>query len=349
MKLDKPYFLYSTCKIVRGFSRSLLYDIHRYKLHYIPNDLHDILINFEGKSINETILFFGENSREIIIEYFEFLFDKNLIHFCEIEEFKYFSKELYNWDSPSIITNAVVEYDGFYDFSNVLLQLEKLGCYYINFIINKPLNKISDLLGETLESNFRSFDLIIEDNNYNKEDIKLFLKKNLRIRQIILYNSNKEGIIMGSIDGEGEIIYTKKNLVYTNKYQKPLKSFVFNKQFFYESKEYNTYFNRKVAINHQGKIKNCLSLDKSYGNVTECEIKEVINNPLFQEIWFINKDKVEECQDCEHRYICLDGRIPVKDNDKWIYQNKCDYNPYNATWKNEKYSNKNKVDFIKKV
>lgn len=346
MKLDKPYFLYSTCKIVRGISRSLLHDVHRYKLHYIPIDLHDIIINFEGKPINEIIQYFGEDSREIIIEYFEFLMEKDLIHFCEKEELKYFSKEIYNWDSPSIITNAVVEYADCYDLSNVIVQLEQLGCCYIYFIIDKPLNQISNLLEETIESNFRSFDLIMKDNNYNKEDIKIFLKKHLRIRQIVLYNSNKDGIIKGGIDGEGEIIYSKQNLIHTKKYQKPLKSFVLNKQFFYESQEYNTYFNRKVAINHLGEIKNCLSLDKSYGNVKDCQIKEIIRNPLFQYLWFINKDKIEGCNICEHRYICLDGRIPVKDNDKWTYSNKCSYNPYNATWEDENNSNKNKVDFV---
>lgn len=217
MKLNNPYSLYSTCINIRGIKRSLLHDIQRYKLHYIPNDLHDILINFDGKSINEIIQHFGEDSHEIIMEYFDLLVKNDLIHFCEKEELKYFTKETYSWDSPSVISNAVVEYANCYDLSSLLYQLEQLGCYYIYFIFHEPLDQISDLLEKTIKSNYRSFDLVIKDDGYNTEYLKVFLKKHLRIRQLILYNSKKDEVIMGGIDGEGKILFSKESLNHTKK------------------------------------------------------------------------------------------------------------------------------------
>lgn len=335
MKLNKPFSLYCSCIAVKGYNRSLLCDTHRCILHYIPNDLYDILMNFEGKSIEEIIQFFGEESSEVILEYFNLLIENDLIHFCDSEELEYFPKQTYNWDSPSIITNAIIEYDNYFDLSMVLKQLEQLGCYYISFIIHKPLDQLSNLFKETIESNFRAFDLLVEDNNYNLKDIKSLLKKHLRIKQIVLYNSNKNDIIRGGIDGEGDIVFTKEKPDFKKEIQKPLNSFVLNKQFFYESKKYNTYYNRKVAINRLGQIKNCLSNEKFYGNVNECTINEIICNPNFQEIWAINKDKIEICQDCKFRYTCLDGRIPVKVDRNWKYLNKCMYNPYKVSWEDE--------------
>ncbi len=77
-------------------------------------------------------------------------------------------------------------------------------------------------------------------------------------------------------------------------------------------------------------------MKKTYGIINDRSIKEIIENTDFKDIWFVNKDKVEVCSDCEFRYVCSDCRVFVDDQTN-IYSRpaKCNYNPYIAKWKGE--------------
>ncbi len=55
----------------------------------------------------------------------------------------------------------------------------------------------------------------------------------------------------------------------------------------------------------------------------------IISNQTFQEYWNISKGKIEVCRDCEFRYVCNDGRIPLKRDEKMYYfEESCTYDPY---------------------
>ncbi len=103
---------------------------------------------------------------------------------------------------------------------------------------------------------------------------------------------------------------------------------------FTEAQCHNTCLNRKVSINKSGEICNCPSMPKTFGNIKNKSIKEVIENPDFTKFWGINKDKIEICKDCEYRYICTDCRAFIEDKGN-IYSKplKCKYDPYTAEFK----------------
>ena len=105
---------------------------------------------------------------------------------------------------------------------------------------------------------------------------------------------------------------------------------------FTENQLHNSCLNRKICIDQNGNIKNCPSMKKTYGIINDRSIKEIIENTDFKDIWFVNKDKVEVCSDCEFRYVCSDCRVFVDDQTN-IYSRpaKCNYNPYIAKWKGE--------------
>ncbi|HSH50634.1 MAG TPA: grasp-with-spasm system SPASM domain peptide maturase, partial [Bacteroidales bacterium] len=113
-------------------------------------------------------------------------------------------------------------------------------------------------------------------------------------------------------------------------------TFSMNLNFFCESVNFNNCLNRKVCVDISGKIKNCPSMVKSYGNIKNTNIADVLNNKEFCSFWNITKDQIEVCKDCEYRYICSDCRAFLKDPDN-IYSQpaKCTYNPYIAKWEGE--------------
>jgi SPASM domain peptide maturase of grasp-with-spasm system len=100
-----------------------------------------------------------------------------------------------------------------------------------------------------------------------------------------------------------------------------------------ESQQHNTCLNRKVAIDVNGNIKNCLGMCKSHGNAKNLNIKDVIQNPDFNKLWYIKKDDIAVCKDCEFRHICTDCRAFTEDPED-IYSKplKCGYNPYTSEW-----------------
>ena len=80
-------------------------------------------------------------------------------------------------------------------------------------------------------------------------------------------------------------------------------------------------------------IKNCPSMQESYGNIQDISLLEVVLNEEFRQVWHIHKDQINTCRDCEFRYICSDCRAFTKDlNTKTAKPLKCRYNPYKAQW-----------------
>ena len=64
-------------------------------------------------------------------------------------------------------------------------------------------------------------------------------------------------------------------------------------------------------------------------------MKKLADNNDYNKIWFISKDYINVCKDCEFRYSCTDSRIPMNINNEWFYESECNYNPYISKWSNE--------------
>lgn len=60
---------------------------------------------------------------------------------------------------------------------------------------------------------------------------------------------------------------------------------------------------------------------------------EALEHPDFKKYWYIHKDQIEVCKDCEFRYICTDCRAYLEDPDN-LYSKplKCGYDPYTCEW-----------------
>jgi hypothetical protein len=116
--------------------------------------------------------------------------------------------------------------------------------------------------------------------------------------------------------------------------------FVASFKLFTESQNFNTYFNKKLFIGENGEIKNAPESNKIYGYLKDMnsiiEMKNIILTSEFQKLWYLKKDNIDVCKDCEFRHICVDSRLPFKRNkNDWYHKNECNYNPYICKWVNE--------------
>ncbi|MCP4213070.1 MAG: hypothetical protein GY765_00370 [bacterium] len=100
---------------------------------------------------------------------------------------------------------------------------------------------------------------------------------------------------------------------------------------YFKNKTFNACLGKKAAVDQKGNIKHCLWSDRSLGNVAMDNIKDMIFDGAFDDVWFLVKDKLKVCRDCEYRYVCKDCRIVDGKLDiieKPVY---CAYDPYSGT------------------
>lgn len=88
----------------------------------------------------------------------------------------------------------------------------------------------------------------------------------------------------------------------------------------------NTCLWKKIAIDINGNVKNCPSMDFDYGSVFNIDLKDVKNNPRYQFFSLLRKNEISDCKDCEFRVFCVDCRCKCT-NEIYDKPNTCDYNP----------------------
>lgn len=326
--------LFSCCIPVKGSNRSIIIDTQRYTFFSIPNDLYEIIEKSDNiDSINLLSDCDDENS-ETLKEYFNFLIRNELAFTCDEKLLSSFPKIDQKWDYPGQISNAIIEFDSKskHDIKNIINQLEKLGCINIEirFYYHIGKNALIEFLKSFEKSRINSIDLVIRSElGINFSFLKDIISEYKRIHIIILTESNKNEVIMSNGSTMGHIIHTTQIMSNSKICGNVSQSlFSFQIDFINEARKYNTCLNRKISIDVNGEIKNCPSMNKSYGNICDTSISSVLKQKLFRELWKINKDLIKECKDCEFRYSCMDCRAFVEDsNDILSKPLKCNYQP----------------------
>lgn len=86
MRANKNYIkIFSCCIPVKGASRSAICDVHRGKLKIIPNALYNLLPHFDNLTKHEIISFYGEEHKQTVQEYIDFLFENEYAFYCDKE------------------------------------------------------------------------------------------------------------------------------------------------------------------------------------------------------------------------------------------------------------------------
>jgi len=333
---DNLFFkLFANCKVVDGYSRSAICDLQNNKVKLIPTLLSEVLDHLKTKNVHEVKGEYNYQENIGIDLYLELLVKENLGFFCDNPNS--FVELETKWDMPFRVTNFIIDLDSnsTYDLENIFIQLCELSCHsvQIRYYDVVKLEEIIGVLNISVQSSIRSIEIICPyDDSLNINGIEKIWSINKRIKKIILYNAPLNNHIelpfgLTLIQIAHNFNISKKCGVIHEKY------FACNISHFMESQFYNNCLNRKISVDVNGEIKNCPSMLKTFGNINQINLQEVIAKEEFKELWLINKDKVSVCKHCEFRYICSDCRAYTEiPQDNYSKPLKCGYNPYTAEW-----------------
>ncbi len=341
---DQQYIkLFSNIIPVKGAKQSILCDSQRGEYRVIPNDLHDLLMEYDGCVIGEIIDVLGEKNRDVILEYMKALFREECIFLCDSkEEIDCFPKLDMTFETASSITNAILDIDASskHDILTLIQQLNGLGCENLEIRIYEPIpqNVYREIYDGLVDSLIEYCVLIIPSNpEMDLNDFIQIMKKHKRMAKIVIHSCDE------TICRSKQDIAKDWNIFFTTQVidkaeccgNISFKYFITNLPFITEAFNYNSCLNKKISIDRKGNIKNCPAMKESYGNLEGKKLLDVVNLEQFQNLWNINKDQIEICRDCEFRYICQDCRALIQGRLN-IYSKpmKCKYDPYEATWKN---------------
>lgn len=329
MDKNKYFKLFISCIPVKGIKRSIIIDAQRHKYYFIPNAIYDILNNYKNYKIC-TIYKIYKKHTELLNSYFEFLLKNEIIFLTDIPK-NFIDPKINNYENnSSLISNAVIEVNSIKPLNKIISQLNNVNCYAIQ-IINNKLNTTELKEGLILfnQSKARYIELLsIYDRLFTKKFLIECAIENPRLQRIKIFNAPKNNI--SYLNNKFKFIQVEYNcqaLAYcqvNNKLQ-----FNINYLSVKEAQYHNSCLYKKVAIDKNGYIKNCLSFNEIYGNIEKDKLIDIVNKENFKKYWNLNKDKIQKCSDCEFRYVCFDCRFFIEDK-KNIYSKpiNCNYNPY---------------------
>lgn len=349
MEKSKFFLLYPDCIPVKGKSRSLIFNSSRNNFKFIPNDLFDILVKYNSKSIAYVKQNYENKHHGVIDEYFEFLLKEDLIFFTYNPEL--FPSLSLNWDDPRKINNAIIDFNANsdYDLKSIFYQLNLLGCNHIQIRFFDNVNKniltqIHSIL-DNQKSGIFSIEFILPYSiDFSIKELKKIIDENARITSLIVYKApfDKSSEILRK--NFNHLLFTQLDIGSTKSCGKIHHSlFARNIKNFTESINHNSCLNKKIAIDSQGNIKNCPSMPLSFGNIKNVSLEDVLNKNDFKRYWSVTKNEIETCKDCEFRYFCTDCRAytdrrNIDSNRDMDFSKplKCGYNPATTKW--EKWS-----------
>lgn len=341
MKSNSYVKFFTCCKIVKGYKRSIVYDLPRNEYCFIPNSLSDIFLSDHAFTINDVKGQYAKEDHPAIENIFSQLLKNEFIFLVSDKELQAFPEMDLTWDVPNLLENFILDIDknSNHDYPLIIDSLSSLDLKIIQLRIFYDMNieVLSRLIDMITNSNIKSIDIIIQqkqDQTYNKDIWYQFIENYHKIINITIYNSSFSGIEQYK---QTTIYLTKENFASCNDCGLIAKeNFTCNFQLFTESQKFNSCLNRKASIDSNGNIKNCPSMDNSFGNHKDVSIEDLIKRSEFQKYWLITKEFIEVCKDCEFRFMCVDCRAYVKrKNDIYSQPLKCTYNPYIAKWEGE--------------
>ncbi|WP_372482863.1 grasp-with-spasm system SPASM domain peptide maturase [Elizabethkingia anophelis] len=334
-------YLYSCCIPVKGKSQSIICDLQRNSYSIIPNSLYEILEGLDKeRNIERLQQEFDKESQKIFNSYLEFLVDHEYVYIDDSLNNRFSKIDLNVFDSPNLISNAIIEYGGNYsyaEFKEIVSQLDKLRCesVEIRFYNETFKNENNKVLSVFHETGIRSLKIVTNGFPTDKDFFKNLGSKFPRIREMCIYKPSTEEVHSPYFPVfilEGDNLCSKHCGFISEDH------FISNMKIFTESLQYNSCLNKKISVDIEGNIKNCPSMEQSFGNIKDIKLEEVLQHLSFKKYWTLNKNEIEVCKDCEFRYICTDCRAYTEqtssnrnglDISKPL---KCGYDPYTGEW-----------------
>lgn len=297
------------CEPVRGYNRSIIYDLTRNDYFLIDNKLYEIIsrdtviYDFEIKGYKNFLL-----TNEIIFE----IYDEK-----EVEFFPALNK---NFESPYDIYSLCLDLDA---------KIDEDYQIFDGLLVNNLCVIITDVSNDFLEK------ILVLKKHIKYEGLFLFFKNEKNINDLFLKEIAliEDLLAIYIFQSKAKEINNKVLDVFAVKYESSFEEYIkninpekfrVNVEFYIENLNFNSYYNKKIFINKNGEI------SYSYNGLIIGKVKNIktINNKYSD----CKKDDFIICANCENRYMCLDSRVPVLEKDNWYYKEECSYNPFISKW-----------------
>lgn len=332
------YFnLYPSTIITEGVKKSCVVDVEK-SLHFqLPNSIgHFLNLNrtFDIPDIKKTLT---RSDFSILNNCISFLTNNSFAGLSEKPLYLTSHDITREFDVPfdfeSIIIDANTDKD-LTEFIQALPQSNQVKSVQLRLFFTPNYEYLIFLAEFFITNGFQNVELVMCFSHFVKEDELLFIVNTYTI-------AISRIIIMGCIEGKllchNKLVYSNevlKGKCHCGKISKNL--FMTDIGSITKSQKYNTCLFKKIAIDHDGKIKNCPSMSQNFGNIKDTRLEEAVAHHDYKKYWNITKDKIEVCKDCEYRHICTDCRAYLKQAQNMYSQpEKCTYNPYIAKWKGD--------------
>jgi SPASM domain peptide maturase of grasp-with-spasm system len=329
------------CVFVKGARRTVLCDLQRQQLWFVPADMQPLLEASRYQTLEEIYAAAGAENKETLDEYFSFLLEKEAIFLTPHREDinRFLPLPLKN-EHFGLVQNAIIDiaiWNGAV-YLACISELEQVGCQYIQFrfFTATSWEVIQEIAAFVKDTELRSVDFLLPwSQAFANINLESFLISNQHIGHILFYNA-PENDTQSFLNGLSTVQYSTQaafdqrscGVIHP-------KLFVKNQAHFSESQYHNTCLHRKISIDADGNIKNCPSMSESFGNICDTTLAEALEKPGFKKYWNITKDQVAVCKDCEFRHVCTDCRAYLEDPaDSYSKPLKCGYNPYTCVWEN---------------
>jgi SPASM domain peptide maturase of grasp-with-spasm system len=318
------FILYQDCVITDGISKSIIFDFGQKNYISIEKSQRNQFIHNRYFHCNENNITFALNLKKINYGYFS-----NTVSNDELitRNYNYFNAK----DFSNIVLNLGENIK--YDIELFISKIKHLNVDSIQIRCNDTCELILFKLLSFIENfSIRSIELFYPyvNSNSTKTITRKILKVTKKITFISFYNSPKnERYIFHRI----RIIHNTQNIFDDNQCGYISQSyFVPDIQFYSEAQFHNSCLNKKIAIDLEGNIKNCPYSKELYGNISSIDLNEMLLNEHYKKYWFLKKDNIKICSDCEFRYICSDCRVFTINGELNQKPEKCKYDPYTNTW-----------------
>ncbi len=331
--------LLPSTSITTGYKKSCLTDMENSIFYQVPNSMAKLFLANTSFYIEDFLSSFTKDDRDIIKEYICF-FEKNKLGLITKYQINFINqKKQDNYQTPFFCSNLILDSVNEDDLLKKIIRIKKysssIGVCQLRMFYIPSYEFLELLISTAIKYNFINIELLF---NYNK-NIAVEKYENLLVKYSKIVSRI---VIMGSPNNtsrkEEKIAFTQEELLDSNQCG------IIHKNLFMTDIEshmlsscYNSCLYRKISIDKNGFVKQCPSMKKSFGHIDNCSIDDIICSKEFQKLWYIKKEEIDVCQDCEFRHICTDCRAFIKDpNNTYSQPEKCGYNPYIALWKGQK-------------
>jgi len=328
--MDRYFNLYSYCHPVKGCKRAVVCDLQRNIIQPIPLILYDFLEKAKTGTYGHLTSELTPQEKNAIEVYVSFLYHNEFGYFTQkpIDESVI---EYPGVEDEGIITNAIVDFSASssHSLNCIVLQLNSLGCkaLELRFYYPIPIDELKQALMITAVSSLEKIEVCVEKSVDFTLDTLIALKNDYPKLSKITLSNTPENVIYKSNDlvviSTTEIIRSEIKCGVTGELYCIAES-----QLFWESRRYNNCLYKKISVDKDGYIKNCPSMKEHFGHISDTLLLDVVNTKAFRKFWNITKDDIEECSQCELRYVCQDCRAyTIHTNDPYSKPLKCRYNP----------------------